>query len=249
MSLGKIKKIGYLYFHQGWADIINQLALIDYYGEKYEKIVLLIRSDAKPLIDFYLRNKINVEPFYFEKNSQIPDYILYDTNGELLFHGIHDIYRKDFIKTCQDSNPEHFWKNFYICYGIDYSTRIDYFNIQRDMVMEENMYENFIKKNGKDYIVYHEDVLSPIVRDLKIKKEDGFNYVNLTNSTEVFFDYIKILENAKKIELVDSVWATIVYHLDAKYGIFRNIPITINCLRNHNYMFLEPVKLDNWTLI
>jgi len=249
MSVDKINKTGYLYFHQGWADIINQLALIDYYSEKYSKIVLLMRDDAKPLIDYYVKNKNNVKPFYFKKDSQIPQNILNDSNGEILFHGFHDIYRKNFKKTCNNPNMEHFWKNFYTCYGIDYQNRINYFNLERDYKSEEEQYEKFIKKYGNNYVLYHEDILSPIVRDLKIEKNGNFNYVSLNNCTETFFDYIKILENAKKIELVDSVWATIVYHLDAKYGIFKNIPIIITCLRNHNYMFLEPIKLENWTII
>lgn len=245
----KINKTGYLYFHQGWADIINQLALIDYYSEKYDKIILLMRNDAKKLIDFYIKNKNNVTPFYIEKDSQIPENILTDTNGEILFHGIHDRYRKNFLKTCNNPNPEHFWENFYICYGIDYETRITYFNLNRDYELEEKKYTEFIEKNGNEYILYHEDVISPISKDLKIEKDDKFKYVSLSNSTEIFFDYIKILKNAKKIELVDSVWATIVYHLDAKYNLFKDIPIKITCLRNHNNMFLEPKKLDNWTII
>lgn len=244
-----INKTGYLYFHQGWADIINQLALIDYYSKKYNKIVLLMRDDAKQLIDFYIKNKPNIKPFYFKKDDEIPQNIINDPYGEILFHGVHDRYRKNFTKTCKNPNPEHFWENFYICYGIDYQTRINSFNIERDYELEEKQYKKFILNHGSDYILYHEDVISPISRDLKIEKNSNFNYVSLNNCSEIFFDYIKILENAKKIELVDSVWATIVYHLDAKYGIFKNIPITITCLRNHNYMFLEPVKLKNWTLI
>jgi len=249
MEIQKIDKVGYLYFHQGWADIVNQLSLIDYYIEKYEKIILLIRDDAKNLIDFYIKNKNNITVQYIKKDSQIPQNILNDPNGEILFHGVHDQHRKNFTKTCHNPNPEHFWKNFYICYGIDYKTRITHFNLERDYKIEEKKYEDFIEKNGKDYILYHEDVLSPISRDLKIEKNDKFKYVSLSNSTEIFFDYIKILENAKKIELVDSVWATIVYHLDAKYGIFKNIPIKITCLRNHNDMFLDPIKLNNWIIV
>lgn len=243
----KINKNGYLHFHQGWADIINQLALIDYYLEKYDKITLLIREDSQPLIDFYLKNKTNIIPLYIKKDSNIPEHVLNDMDSDLLFHGIHDSYRRNFKKTCQNPNPEHFWKNFYICYGIAYETRVTHFNIKRNYELEQIRYDEFVKQYGTDYSLYHEDVLSPIVRDLKIKKED--NSISLTNKTNIFFDYIKILENAKEIKMVDSVWATILYHLDAKYRLFKKIPITINCLRNHNYMFLEPITLENWTVI
>ena len=33
-------KKGFIYFHQGWTDIINCLALINYYCERYNKIYL-----------------------------------------------------------------------------------------------------------------------------------------------------------------------------------------------------------------
>lgn len=246
----KINKNGYLYFHQGWADIINQLALINYYSKRYDKIILIIREDSKSLIDFYIKSLPNVEPLYIKKDTNIPQSVFDDPNGEILFHGIHDRYRKNFVKTCTDINPEHFWKNFYICYGVDYNVRVEDFAIDRDYGLEDIKYNEFIEKHGKNYILYHEDVISPIARQMVIdKSNENYKYVSLTNTTDVFFDYIKILENAKEIHVVDSVWATIIYHLDAKYNLFKNIPIKVSCLRNHNYMFIEPIKLDNWEII
>ena len=35
------------------------------------------------------------------------------------------------------------------------------------------------------------------------------------------FDYIKIIENAQEIHLLDSVWGTLIYQLDAKYNLFK----------------------------
>jgi hypothetical protein len=242
-----VNKNGYVYFHQGWADIINQLSLITYYSKLYTRITVIIREEAKNLIEFYLRGTSNITPLYIKHNGDIPESVLNDSNGDLLFHGFHDSLRRNFKKTCTNINPNEFWKNFYICYGIDYNVRVNDFTIQRDFELENKKYQEFVELHGNDYILYHEDVISDIVREIKFNKDNKeCKYVSLTNATNTFFDYIKILQNAKEIQVVDSVWAAVLYHLDAKYNLFKNIPITVNCMRNHNGMFLEPIKLSNW---
>ena len=62
-----MNKKGILYFHQGWTDIINCLALINYYCNLYEYIYLIIRDDSKELINFYKKNINNLQIFYEEK--------------------------------------------------------------------------------------------------------------------------------------------------------------------------------------
>ena len=61
-------KNGILYFHQGWTDIINCLALINYYCKLYDKNYLIIREDAKQMIDFYTKDLKNLEIYYIVKN-------------------------------------------------------------------------------------------------------------------------------------------------------------------------------------
>ncbi len=60
---------GILYFHQGWTDIVNCLALINYYCNLYYKIYLIMRNDAKLLIDFYTKDVNNLQIFYEEKKN------------------------------------------------------------------------------------------------------------------------------------------------------------------------------------
>ena len=45
----------------------------------------------------------------------------------------------------------------------------------------------------------------------EIVKNDDISYVNLNGITNIFFDYIKILENSIEIHLLDSVWGALVY--------------------------------------
>jgi hypothetical protein len=64
-----------------------------------------------------------------------------------------------------------------------------------------------------------------------------------------FFDYIKVLENAIEIYLLDSIWGAFIYQLDAKYKLFQNKKIFLYAKRGYRKMFEEPVRLENWTII
>jgi hypothetical protein len=257
----KIPKKGYLYFHQGWTDIINQLSLISYYSERYENICCIMRKDAKPLLDFYTRPLTNVEMLYSNyvgiNNCSYDRKILEEPNIEILFHGLFDVHRSGHEKKCSDlPKPKFFVNRFYECYGIDYKERVDSFSIKRDFESENFLYDNFTKLHGKKYILHHfsnnsENITSidnNLLNLLQTKILNN-NSINLNNKTNVFFDYIKILENSHEMHLMDSVWASIVYHLDSKYGLFKNIPIYIYCLRGYTEMFTQPIQLSNWIII
>jgi hypothetical protein len=65
----------------------------------------------------------------------------------------------------------------------------------------------------------------------------------------VFFDMIRVLQNAKEIHMIDSVWAAVCYSIDARYGLLSHIPIYIYCHRGFRQMFTEPKTLPNWTIV
>lgn len=255
----KINKKGYLYFHQGWTDIVNQLSLITYYSHRYKNICCIMRKDAKPLVDFYINFLDNVEMIYSDyiavNNCSFDVKILEEPDVEILFHGLFDVYRNNFTQLCNDS-PKFFVNRFYECYGIDYIERVNSFNIKRDTNLENDLYSNFIKNHGENYVLYHlsdktenNTPIDPNLSNLMRRVADLDYSVNLNGVSNVFFDYIKILENSKEIHLMDSVWASIIYQLDSKYGIFKHIPITVYCLRGYQDMFTQPIKLNNWTVL
>jgi len=251
-----INKTAYLYFHQGWTDIINQMCLINHYSNLYEKVVLINRKDSSDLINFYIRNISNIEVIYrtFTSNYFLFDYqnndiiqrIFNDKNCDIVFHGLHDKIRNDEYKNIfLDKNPDMFFvKKFFVNYDFDYMDRINKFNLDRDFDLENEKYEMFINKKCEKYILYHEDKN----RNIIINNNKTDNMYDLNNSTSIFFDYIKILENAKEIHLIDSVWASLIYLIDAKYRLFENIPIYIYCLRGYEEMFTEPIKMNNWEI-
>jgi len=230
---------GTLCFHQGWTDIINCLALINYYAKKYEKLEVIMREDAKALVEFYTRHLKNIEFIYKVHNEPFDSYLTLNENSESLFFGVHDHHREDQFRSCWRCIDGCFVKGFYESYNIPYRVRVEYFEFERDYDMEEQAYQTFIKTNGEKYILSHcIDV-----------KNNNIPTINLDKSTNLFFDYIKILSKAQEIHLIDSIWGAICYQLDAKYNIFQHIKVHLYAKRGYHKMFREPVQLVNWKII
>ena len=247
-----IKKKAILCFHQGYTDIINCLPLINYYSELYSDIYLIIRKDLSELINFYNKNLKNINSILICKNiidnNNVIDYIKNNNiikniiDYELLFIGEGDLLNKDPYKNKFRYIDGCFVKGFYESYDIPYITRINYFNFDRDLELENIKYNEFINKYGENYILYHEVIEETITTNNLC--------VNLNGQSDIFFDYIKILENAIEFHLLDSVWGAFIYMLDCKYKLFHNKKIYLYVKRSgHRKMFEEPIKLDHWIII
>lgn len=272
---------GFLYFHQGWTDIIICLSLIDFYLKTHEQLTVVIRSDAKDFFDFYIRNKKNVTPIYIQTdngryygniNKGDVFEIQYHPNGasgsivipydyKLLCHAEHDRFRDDEYKNYwytnnnKNKSNRHFSEMFYTFYDISFDEKVHSFNLDRDYIIEDEVYTNFILENTENYVIYHDDQENHLHGGLHVSTKIDFEnvladykYVNLNKKSSKFFDYIKVISNAKEIHLVDSIWAGICYQIDAKYGLFKNIPVFLYPKRGHSFMFEFPIKLQNWTI-
>jgi hypothetical protein len=248
MNQEPINKKAILLFHQGWTDIINCLALLSYYSKIYTDLTLIIRSEAAPLVNSYLKDSIikvnfyNKEDIDLNSKSIIESYEGYDK----LFHGEWDIYRDDDYRGRYQASENFFVEKFYIEYDIPYSTRVDSFTFVRDLEREETVYNKFVNNHGAVYVLSHEDQK----RGLKLHDfESEWPVINLDGRSDSFFEYIKILQNAKEIHMIDSVWAAFVYQLDTKLRIFHDISINVHCIRGYQAMFKSPKRLDNWRFI
>lgn len=240
---------GILYFHQGWTDIINCFALINYYTNLYDKIYLIMKHESKELIDFYTKDINNLEIFYEEKKNIDENGIQFVINKynnidlqscDFLGIGGHDNSRKDKYNNKFRCIDNCFVKGFYESYDISYITRINNFEFNRNYILEQETYNNFVNLYGNNYILYHE-VIENYNKDYPI--------INLNNISNIFFDTIKILENAIEIHLLDSIWGAFIYQLDAKYKLFQNKKIILYAKRGYKKMFEEPIKLENWIIL
>ena len=250
---------GILYFHQGWTDIINCLPLINYYSNSYNKIYLVVREDSKEIVDFYSKSIKNIEILYINKyildtvnmmDYTKTEYNINTDNLDCLFHGGWDIHRDDIYKNIFNlkfnSNQICFVKCFYELYDIPYITRVNLFDFERNNELEEIQYKEFVNKYGENYVLHHE-----ILKKDKNIDSNNNSIINLNGISNKFFDMIKVLENAKEMHLLDSVWAAFIYLIDAKYNLFKNrkIQIYLYPLRGYNMMFKEPLLLENWSFV
>jgi len=240
--------------HQGFTDIFNSLAHIDYYlaSGKWTTLYVIIREDAKNIVDFYCKDK-RVQCKYFSLQHldgivhgglgitnvyqhyksllQIQDY-------DSLFLGFPDkhctnSYRNQFV-SYNALHTDYFVKKFYISYGIDYSVRFKYFNLCRDRELEQATYIRFIDRYGPTYTLCHSVPNQYLSQTLN-------NCIELNQSSSTFFDSIQVLEQAQELHLLDSSWAILVYLLQSKYGLFCDKKIVIYCRENARYlMFTEP---------
>lgn len=248
-------KSGVLIFCQGCTDIMNHLGLIQYYSEKYDKLYVCSVTLHKNLLTFYTKNtKIEIVMCGNDGGTKMLEYISNEYNilehSDYLFHGVHDVNRKDNdiyknkFSEKVNLNQSDFVNLFYSTYDIPVSVRIDYFRFIRDYKLENETYDAFVQQNGDKYILYHSND-----NDNFIPTKKEFKYINLNQKTDTFFDYIKILENAIELHLMDSCWACFVYLLDTKYRLFKNKVISLYPQRNYIKMFQDPIRLDNWLFI
>jgi hypothetical protein len=159
---------------QGWTDIFNCFGLINFYSKKYIKLYLVIRDDAKELINFYIKNLNNIELIFisnkkFIKGRYINDGLIYKlikkyyniNNCQQIFIGFtnHGYTGYDFkiniLKSIFKNFEINLPKCYYKTYNIPYSVRINNFIFDRDYKLENLKYNNFIKENGYKYILYH----------------------------------------------------------------------------------------------
>lgn len=267
-----------VYFHQGWTDIVMCMGLINYYRTLYSSVNVLIRSDARDLTEFYIRNLDNVQATYIDTdsgryygqiitncNSTGVSYengvVRIPTDHDIMFHAEHDKYREDAYKGIWDQpyrhpSTRHFSEMFYVFYNIDFLTRITHFTVERDLLLEEEVYTRFIETNGRDYVVYHDDENNSQYGEHHVstkldfdRSNQQYSYVNLNRASNIFFDYIKVFQNAKQIHLVDSIWGCLLYQLDARYGILQGKQVNLYCKRGHENLFKHPINLLNWNLI
>lgn len=247
---------GLLYFHQGWTDIINCLPLINIYADRYKRLYVLIREDASPIVLFYIRGLRNVVPIFKPKHILDSNHIYklvnmyqYQITGlEMIAHFDHlrlpdDPYRGAYGRLNVAKPNYTFERLFYESYDIPYIDRVNKFVLHRDQSAEELMYTRLVET--KPYICTHTNA------DLQlfVNPTETDHVIELDKTSYVFFDMIRVLEGATAIHVIDSVWAAVCYLLDAKYSLFRHIPIYVYCHRGFERMFSEPVQLPNWNLV
>ncbi len=235
-------KKGLLFYQQGWTDIMNQMALIDYYLTRYNHITAILRPDAKTVYEYYLRDKQNITKIYnpITHQSGVPSsfYDQFDRHEyDYLLHGKLDSNRydqyKDKFMSGGAPSPDHFGRRFYACYDIDLDVKINYLEFTRDVELENKTYNDFVTQYGSKYVLYHDNKKND--SDISFNTLDDVVYVNVNGITDNIFSMIKVLMNAREIHVVDSFWGSFCYVVDARYKLLKDVDVYL-------YPFNEPLR-------
>lgn len=238
-------------FHQGITDIINSVALINTFSEQIH-VILITREELQSFIEFFCKNRSNITYYYesmdiFRNIGELRKkykFLLNDPKVLIKTFGMFDVLRDDEYNNAFTKNNHLFFVDkFYANYDLNPLDRINHFVFERDPIIEELFFDKISPPNS--YIIVHQDVK----RNLLVRASKGvLPWINIDGISSNFFEAIKLLEKASEIHCIDSCWAAFIYIIDAKYGIFQHIPITVHCLRGYRRMF-SLVNLSNWNIL
>ena len=236
-----------LLFHQGYTDIINCLPIVSIYQKKYNHLYICIRQECNELLSFYTSPFTNIHIITYNHQSGCPPILhsIHLFDGDLLFFGDWDIHRRDKYKGIyQQRTHGCLVQHFYLLYDLDYNDRITQFSFQRNFECENKKYNEIVNPQCTNYIVCHDTFENKI---LQLPK--NIHIIQLDHISNIFFDCIKILENAHEFYFIDSVWACLCYLIDCKYKLFHNKKIYVYCFRGYESMFEYPIKLQHWNIL
>jgi len=241
-------------FHQGWTDILNCLPLVRHYCSNYDKVVLYVREDSAYFLGFFGKEIKNLQIEYVNKNLLNQNGFLNQIkrihrDSDFLFHGEQDRFREDeYRSTFFNNQSKHFALRFYECYGLDRSCVNSNFYFTRQYHLENQIYNDFVEQYGKEYNITHSTKERPISLNTSIPT------INLGILTANPFVYLKVLEEAVEIHVVDSFWATFCFLNEESESLFfkKQKPIYLYCLnRSGGLLPNDQVvsKYKNWRVI
>lgn len=225
---------------RGMGDIIIALPIAKYYYDQGHEIIWPICREFVPSV-------VKHVPWitWVELETDPRGLFFYDRPMQLLKYTTDEIINlMQFLSSRpQDSDPDlfpimKFDQYKYARAGVPYKNKLMLSEcIQRDPAVEDRLYKEVVKK--EKYIVTH---LAGSDRSYALDFSDaeaqGYQVVNITERPGYsVFDWIKVLEGAESLYLIDSCFANMVDQLDIgrdKWFIRRS------------KMDLTPVLLSDW---
>lgn len=261
-----------LIHHQGFGDLFTNNGLCNYYGEKYDELVIFTYTESrKKVIEYMYQDSDKIKCVIPKLHNN------FDGNSTCLncmTNGGPSLCPRDHVKKCEYIDYTDFegydnikvgsfkdfkdWENFnrnnfsfshsfYLYNGLDLSTRIDKFNVSRNLEIEEYQY-NLL--GGAGYTLIHEDSKRGILIDRDNIKDRSNTIHNLDGKSDIMVDQIKVIENASEIHLIDSSYSVLIYFLSFHNEKIRQIPkFLYRHPYNRDYNIYRLPIADNWNFI
>jgi len=226
----------YIHHHLGLGDHIICNGMVRHFCKKYNNIVLFCYTHYYDNVSYMYRDLNNLEIFTFDREEEA---ILFVENNptvknNLLKPGFEN------LDSCLDRMT--FDEAFYYLAGLDFQIRFDEFYFDRDLEKEEEVCKTLNPDNEK-YIFVLDDPnrgynidMSKVMSDYKVIRND-YQFG--------MFDYIKLLENAEEIHMMQTGFLDLVNSYEIKkpkiyrHKYVRNYPDAI-----HSKGLNEVINID-----
>lgn len=215
----------YIYHHLGLGDHIICNGMIRYFCKKYDNVVIFCKTNYYDNVSYMYRDLNNLEIFNFSDDVEVVQFI----NGN--FNVKNNLIKPGFgnLDSCLDRMT--FDEAFYHLAGLDFQIRFDEFYFERDLERENEVCKT-LNPDDEKYIFVLDD------------PNRGYN-INMSKVTDEYkvihndyqfkiFDYIKLLENAEEIHMMQTGFLDMVnsYKMDKpkiyRHNYVRNYPESIH---------------------
>jgi hypothetical protein len=248
--------------HMGVSDHINLQGLVRYYASLINgTLVLMDQGNCTGLLHAMYSDLSNVE---ICTDLDLYPNNLFDDDYTKMKAQTNNLIRVGF-HLCKCIPEESFIDTFYLSKGLDPKMRYTNFIIPEQIKNEsKNIYNDFIKIYGDEYILIHEDPGNQTIKNCTYtinrgnftqldRKYMNTNYpiINLNLISDKIIDYYDIILNAKEIHLIDSCWANVIYNLMFNEEKLKTKPIFIHyyARSNKNFLLYESPKHESWNYI
>jgi len=221
----------YVYQHLGLGDHIICNGLIRNICKRVEKVNLFCKPHNVESVGFMFRDIHNLS--IVKADDKDAQNILKNVPQET-----HLVIGHQYLDCIQNYD-----KFFYHSVGLDFDKRWSDFYILRDNKREQELYDKFEIKG--DYIFIHEDTQ----RNFNIDKTHIPQNVQVVTPdirfTNNIFDYLKIIENATEIHVIDSSFKHIIESIEVKSKKLYYHKYA----RLYNDNFLYNISKKNWIVL
>ena len=215
----------YIHHHLGLGDHIICNGMVRHFCKKYDNVVIFSYTRYYENVNYMYRDLDNLEIFDFDREEDAIMFV--ESNTTVKNNLIKPGFEK--LDSCLDRMT--FDEAFYHLAGLDFQIRFDEFYIERDMDRENEVCKT-LNPDGEKYIF----VLDDPDRGYNIDMEKITNEYKIIRNDYQFgmFDYIKLLENAEEIHMMQTGFLDLVnsYKMDKpkiyRHNYVRNYPAAIH---------------------
>ena len=215
----------YIHHHLGLGDHIICNGMVRHFCKKYTNVVLFCYTHYYDNISYMYRDLDNLEIFNFDKEEDAIVFV--ESNPTVKNSLIRPGFEK--LDSCLDRMT--FDEAFYYLAGLDFQVRFDEFYFERDLEKEDEVCNTLNPDNEKYIFVLDDPKRGYLIDEDKLPKE----YKIIRNDFQFrMFDYIKLLENAEEIHMMQTGFLDLVnsYKMGEpkiyRHNYVRNYPSSIH---------------------